>query len=91
MITRDARDTIKPIEKIIAEDLEWRSERDFLKYVRTRQEDSLKENECLEESMVGYITTKTLNKWGINLDMGKANKIMDEITEYWVIVKGSVY
>ena len=62
---------------------EWRSQRDFLNYV--------KGNTCVDKRVVGFITSKTLKKWGIELDMGKALKTINELDMFWLIVEGKKY
>ena len=68
------------------EDTEWRSQRDFLNYVRN--------NTILEKHVVGYITVKTLEKWGIVLDIGKVfvnYEFKYMFGMFWLIVEGNRY
>ena len=65
------------------ETTEWRSQRDFLNYV--------KGNTCVDKRVVGFISSKTLKKWGIELDIGKPLRTINELDMFWLIVEGRKY
>ena len=73
---------IKSIEENCGK--EWRSQQEFLDYLEERKNE-------IDWCVIGWITTKTMKKWNILLEI-KINEMRnEEIQKYWILTRGKGY
>ena len=65
-------------------DIEWRSQKEFLEYLKTSGHEDWR--------VIGYITSKTLKKWGMDPEIKNIsswNKREEVIEMFWILIKGN--
>ena len=65
-------------------DIEWRSEKEFLKYIE-------KNSNNIDWGIIGWVSNKTLKKWGRNLEIKDISIRNEEKENFWVLARGKEY
>ena len=65
-------------------DIEWRSQKEFLKYLDDNRE-------LMDWCVIGYVSTKTLKKWGMPSEIKSINIRNEEEENFWVLARGKSY
>ena len=65
-------------------DIEWRSQKEFLQYLEDGKD-------LIEWCVIGWISTKTLKKWGITPEIKSINIRNEKEDDYWILSRGKEY
>ena len=65
-------------------DIEWRSEKEFLDFI-------FENRDLVDWRVIGYVTTKTLKKWGKEIKNNNTLNGREVDEKFWVLARGNEY